>query len=558
MKKEQVSKRSGWDISMHVVRELGGLLTMLYVVAMVVLLPLFYKSGYDHIGTDKAMFFRRVGVPLVALAALTGLIYLAMVYIDGYRDETEISFWGLIKREMSVTDWFALGYLVILVISYVCSDSNTTSIWGENAWYMGLIPQVTVLSSYFLVSRFLRKGDKWLYSILAVSFVVFLLGLLNRYSVYPINMSSANPAYISTIGNVNWYCGYWSSVFFAGMLLLWRFWRDEGLLKIGEKGNKKAGIVCLILYFIVGVATGLTQGSDSGLLALAVALLILFLISVKQYSYIKIYLLLCILISSVLVIGNVIQKIFPQANTLQSPVYLLLIKSNISWVLFGICIIVYLGLKRLNKASIYTPRFGNTVKNIVIITVSLFLFIYIAVVLFSTLFYSGANQSAESSIFIFNDKWGSNRGATWKAGIITWLRQEGLHKLIGTGPDGMASFIYDGRGKGMPVWLFPLFGEDRLTNAHGEWITILANLGLLGIISFGGMVVSAMIRMIKVHRENIWACACGFCILAYTANNIFSFQQTMNITQMFVILGIGEGILRRMRTERRADEPGNL
>ena len=38
--------------------------------------------------------------------------------------------------------------------------------------------------------------------------------------------------------------------------------------------------------------------------------------------------------------------------------------------------------------------------------------------------------------------------------------------------------------------------------------------------------------------------AAGFCMLAYTVNNMFSFQQTMNVTTMFMILGMAEGIAK--------------
>ena len=41
--------------------------------------------------------------------------------------------------------------------------------------------------------------------------------------------------------------------------------------------------------------------------------------------------------------------------------------------------------------------------------------------------------------------------------------------------------------------------------------------------------------------------ACGFCVLAYTVNNMFSFHQVMNISTVFVIMGIGENLRRSAR-----------
>ena len=36
-------------------------------------------------------------------------------------------------------------------------------------------------------------------------------------------------------------------------------------------------------------------------------------------------------------------------------------------------------------------------------------------------------------------------------------------------------------------------------------------------------------------------------LLAYTVNNIFSFQQSMNVSTMFVIFGMGEAFLWEVR-----------
>lgn len=111
------------------------------------------------------------------------------------------------------------------------------------------------------------------------------------------------------------------------------------------------------------------------------------------------------------------------------------------------------------------------------------------------------------------------------------------------------------------------FGMLPLTNAHGEWLNILVDIGLLGCVSFIGMMVSAIVRFLRhgaldatvdaeseanaesdVAGEKYWGKmivgACGLCLLAYTANNTFSFQQSMSTPTIFVILGIGEAFMR--------------
>ena len=108
----------------------------------------------------------------------------------------------------------------------------------------------------------------------------------------------------------------------------------------------------------------------------------------------------------------------------------------------------------------------------------------------------------------------------------------------------MAEYLYSGEDADLIADVNEKFGTARLTNAHNEWLTVLVNIGALGLIGFGGMIVCGIRELLKKGRENPVACACGFCLLAYTVNNIFSFQQSMSVGTIFVIFGIGEAFLQ--------------
>ena len=82
----------------------------------------------------------------------------------------------------------------------------------------------------------------------------------------------------------------------------------------------------------------------------------------------------------------------------------------------------------------------------------------------------------------------------------------------------------------------------RLTNAHNEWLTVLVDIGVLGLISYAGMMITAIRDFLRAGESKMLVGACGICVLAYTVNNMFSFQQVMNISTVFVIMGIGENL----------------
>ena len=74
---------------------------------------------------------------------------------------------------------------------------------------------------------------------------------------------------------------------------------------------------------------------------------------------------------------------------------------------------------------------------------------------------------------------------------------------------------------------------------------LLARMGILGLAGFAGLIVSAVVTFLRKRSLNLIACACGLSVLAYTVNNIFSFEQIMNVTTMFLLLGMGRAFLRK-------------
>ena len=129
--------------------------------------------------------------------------------------------------------------------------------------------------------------------------------------------------------------------------------------------------------------------------------------------------------------------------------------------------------------------------------------------------------------------------------MMCFAEQDFLHKLVGIGPDGMSAFLYQNGSEELIALVKEAFGNATLTNAHNEWLTVLVNTGLFGLVCYVGMIVSAVIRYVKNRNASAIAGAAGFCMLAYTVNNMFSFQQAMNVSVLFLIFGMGEAFLRR-------------
>lgn len=577
-----------------------------YIILVLAVLPLYFPDGYSYIATMKNAFYGKYGMVLAKGLALVAALYGALRLVGavragkgGLRGSVK-GFWDKAGKTVTAVDLFAAGYGTALAVSFLCTRYRETALWGEGGWNMGFCTQMMFVCSYFLIAKVWKPRKLLFHMMLPVSAVVFALGYLNRFGIYPAGTGGAGPAFISTIGNINWYCGYATTVFFGGAALLWQSvgrggrraggpgdGRDGGICcgGDGKAGGKtsgkakgktngkakgkassktKAGEGCergirvwlygglSAAYVFIGFATLVTQGSSGGIWALAVVMVSMFCLSAGEggrmlgfgivallfWASCLLTRMLCAMAPERLdyhdrIVDFLTTGIFPIAMTVVSFLF-----AGLIWHLVG------KGAYSRKLFRILACTVGAAAICAVACT---------AVMVWRNTLHPGSlGKLSANDFFTFSDSWGSNRGATWKCGLKVFMEQDFLHKLTGVGPDAMGAYIYsDGSGELLEVARYN-FGTLRLTNAHNEWLTVLANTGVFGLAGFAGMMVSAMVILLTKGRRDIYACACGLCLLAYTANNIFSFQQVMNTPGAFVLLGMGMAFC-----ERGGNDPGN-
>ena len=497
---------------------------MAYFLVMAVIYPFYAPGGYTRIGAVKYEFFRNVSLATLAVSVCVILLSIA-IRRDGR--------W-LIRnyRRLSVTDWFAYGYLVAVMLSYLCSAYKEDALWGVTGWQMGVMTQVIFVLTYFLFSRYFHGDLRWIIVWLTAATVVFMLGICNRYSIYPIAMEGQTAVFISTLGNINWYCGYWSVIASIGMTLYWC--SDRTWLRI------VAGA-----YSIVAILAGVTQGSESAYPVFAVLLLALLVLSLGSSRRMHRLPELCIMFAVGCLLGKYMQFL-PHLRynyTLtddsgSAGVTAVLLTGNAAWWIMCIALVCYVLLRSLEKRGILHIENG-LLKNRrfkYIAAAAVVGLCCIAVVILLNI--SGAFDGSE----IFRGDWGHGRGAAWNCGINAYRSLDALHKMVGVGPDCFADYVY-----GVPELagrLVEQFAGQKLTNAHNEQLTLLVNVGAVGWICFAGLFLTAFVRYVRrAHRQPmLYLCAVG--ILAYTVHNLVSFQQVLNTPYIFIVLGIGEKLYR--------------
>lgn len=428
---------------------------MAYFLVITVIYPFYAPGGYMRIGEVKYIFFRNVS--LVTLAVAAGAVLLAAIM---QRDWSQI-----IKnyQKMSSTDWFAYGYFVSVMLSYLCSAYKKDALWGTEGWYMGVVTQIIFVFLYFAFSRYFHCDPRWICVWLLAAAGVFLLGICNRYSVYPIVMTGQTEGFISTLGNINWFCGYWSVTASAGITLYWcssRLWVR----------------IFAAVYSFIAMLAGVMQGSNSAYIVFFVLLLTLFVLSLGSMGRIYRFLELCMLFDAGCLLGKLMQYLpglrynyMLIANNGPSDITAILLGGNAALWILMIVLACYVLLRVLERRNhLHIEEFGKFKR---IIAAAVIAGVCIAAV--SMLIVSGALYTDEISEAaggndnfkeIFDADWGNGRGAAWNCGINAYRSMDALHKIFGVGPDCFSDYVYD-RAE-LADRLMYQFVNQRLTNAH--------------------------------------------------------------------------------------------
>ena len=521
----------------------------IYMVVILAVLPL-YNKGYAQIGTEKENFFLKTMTYAGKFLLPVFLLWLFFAVVamiqkkELLKINTLLQLPGIVWREFGTTDKFAFAYGIAVVLSYVFTNYREEALWGTASWRMGMWTQLGAVIVYFMVSRMWQWKDWIVALILPVSAVVFFLGYMNKFGRCLVDKEIVTTSFISTIGNINWYCGYLVTVLFGGVYLLWRM--EEGM------SWKK---ILLTVYVTIGFASLVTQGSSSGIVAFAVVMFVLFGMSINDGEKMERFWMEMTLFSGACLVtyllrvtnvfsGELVLEGITDFLTFTAVSVLMTIVSSGTWYL----------VHRMRYKGKYSQKIPKVFYRGIAIAVPVTVLLILVLTLINTVLDGALTPNVSdpevTKWLTFNVSWGSARGATWAAGARCFWETDFLHKIFGVGPDCMYAFLSNEGSDGLQKMVNDRFYGNRLTNAHNEWLTILVDVGVLGLAAYAGMMIAAIRNFFRAGKMSAIVGACGFCVLAYTVNNMFSFQQVMNISTMFVVMGIGENRLRSVRSSR--------
>jgi len=503
-------------------------MTTFYIIFISVFLPLYYQKKYADIGFAKYNIFyyitwifpvKRLHIHLFGFFPfmLIGLIiYLVSLYFQKK------------KVQRNKTDICVLVYGLFVIISTIFAEDKTFVINGYPGWHMGLIAQMSFILIYFFVSRFLPNEDRitpWIYF---TAIIVFLLEILNRFSIDPLGMielfdplsSQSQDIFVSTIGNINWFCGYLMIIF---PLWMYKFYTSSG--------NKRKIIG---IFLSIGSMSLITQGSTGGLLAFLAVLAFMFYDALSTKERLQHFLEMIIMILVSWRIIGILRFLFPDNAVRLEGIFEALISSSIVLFVTGIVIAVYIYLKRKESFD-YSPK----------ILKKGFMYLTFIMIILPILYFILNNMnmlpealSSDNQYFRFNMAWGTGRGVILQSAFQSIKSQPVWRLLIGNGPDKCNYVLYKYAPEGITLY----WKKQMVVNVHNEFLTSVINYGIIGALGYFAAFVSVAKEYLK--KETIFMNACTLSIIAYLVSGLISFQTIINGTFIFLILGIGRKYLK--------------
>ena len=488
------------------------LATKVYVSIMVGIFPLFYLNNYINILEAKTMFFKVMTLSFIVIVFGLFLLALLQKKFNVITDK---------RNKISMTDIFAVGFAVVILISCIVSPVGAEAFWGKEGRLLGGAVLLLCIGSYMIISRYFQPFQGLLWILLIANVIQWVLVILQFWNVDPLNMyenihRSHRLTFMGTMGNINYISGYTSVVLSTLMVF---YFQIEGKL------SKLCYRAAIGIGFYAAYATR-SQGWVLGVSATAVILLwsgALHAEKLKKIGEIwTIFFIITLLFKVTIQITDWAGYRFSSVREIKKDVLFTTILSWPTILLQAICIFLWFFF--VHK---YQEKYGRLLRK-VIVTLTI---IGAAVII--------------TMVFPLKDSFGSGRGYIWKATVAEFRKLPILQKLFGYGPNCFFQFIEPNRGEEM----WELYGS-YFTNAHNDLLQFLAVTGILGVISYFGMQISVLVRCLKSLSKNTDLLAGVAGVAAYLAQGIVNDAQVVVIPLLFIFLAIMENLVKRNILDR--------
>lgn len=527
-------------------------ITSAFLLYMLVIYPLALHDHYFDITYTKYTVFK-VGVILFAVIWAMGLVIVLTGINAGdmkgrhaggnAKVGTMDKLKAVICDGVYGTDICMVLFFISGVMSFIMAEDKKNAFTGAQGRYCGLAFMILIFIMYIIVSARVSNMEK-MWSLISMVFVLvssvtFIIAILQNIGFDPfklldgINRKQRN-IYVSTFGNIDIFGSF---ICIALPLFMG--------LYVTEKSNIKRivygiGVFAGFMAFIPANADVVFAGVGAAIIAVLFATVymervdrLFELVMLGSGGYLGMVLLR-------MLVGTNGAKITGFNRLAEHPALLVVIFAVVLFI--RLIIQVYINRNKTeiyineNKSEVYINKQKNGTGIKLIIALAVVLISVIAVII-----YGRKNNLA---MFDFNDKWGSYRGYIWRRVTGLYGELPFVQKIFGHGNESIRSLMDD------------RFYDEMLQvtgtvydNAHNEYLQYLVTQGLLGMLSYVGVVVTAAIAGVKKIKKSPYILGLLLAVVSYGVQAIFNVNQCITTPYMFLMTAMLIGTCRRASEE---------
>lgn len=527
-------------------------ITSAFLLYMLVIYPLALHDHYFDITYTKYTVFK-VGLILFAVIWAMGLVIVLTGInagdMKGRHAGGNVKVGTMDKLKAVIcdgvygTDICMVLFFISGVMSFIMAEDKKNAFTGAQGRYCGLAFMILIFIMYIIVSARVSNMEK-MWSLISMVFVLvssvtFIIAILQNIGFDPfklldgINRKQRN-IYVSTFGNIDIFGSF---ICIALPLFMG--------LYVTEKSNIKRivygiGVFAGFMAFIPANADVVFAGVGAAVIAVLFATVymervsrLFELVMLGSGGYLGMVLLR-------MLVGTNGAKITGFNRLAEHPALLVIIFAV--GLFIRLIIQVYINRNKTeiyineNKSEVYINKQKNGTGIKLIIALAVVLISGIAVII-----YGRKNNLA---MFDFNDKWGSYRGYIWRRVTGLYGELPFVQKIFGHGNESIRSLMDD------------RFYDEMLQvtgtvydNAHNEYLQYLVTQGLLGMLSYVGVVVTAAIAGVKKIKKSPYILGLLLAVVSYGVQAIFNVNQCITTPYMFLMTAMLIGVCRRVSEE---------
>lgn len=525
--------------------QMSDLLTTLFLLYMFVVFPLVMHDGYKDITLTKYNLFQYG----VAGYGILMSVLLLFQFTDSlsYSQNKKLKYMKKPgKAKLLASDiWMGLFFLSS-VLAWILSDEKKTAFTGEMGRRCGLAFLILVAVLYVCMGSGYRLKPFVLPVFSIVSGAAFLMSILQHlekdvFYLRAAIRSDLRPIFISTFGNINIFASF---VCIAVAL-------SAGAYLVEEKRWRK---LLYGLVLLLGGAAMIAANSDSTYFGVGVTLVLLLFSAIYNGFFCRFVESVTLLLYGYTGMAYLTAGTGRGYNTLSGFARLV----DCRGVLLLICVVLTVGIsiyrwrtKDAGKAENAGNRertgkakaAGKTEiagKNRYNVKTAMIVVGVVLCALAVGVFLIGRKQEWE--IFVFNDDWGNYRGYVWRRLCRIYQDFPFVNKLFGNGNESIYALMSANYQEEMLAVTGTVYDS-----AHNEYLQYLVTMGLFGLVSYLGLLISSIGNCLKGMKEDKSFLPVAACIIAYAAQAFFNVEQPVTTPFLFVFLALAAGMRRRIK-----------